>query len=64
MCSLVLLCLRVLCRNCRAIYLAEGCELELIFVPQGYPFDQLLLLLYAVAVEELQHICQVIWYCY
>lgn len=36
------------------MYLGEWSELELVFVPQGYRFDQLLLLLYVLAVEILQ----------
>lgn len=39
-------------RGC--MYLGEWSELELVFVPQGYRFDQLLLLLYVLAVEILQ----------
>jgi hypothetical protein len=35
--------------------------LELVFVPQGYPLDQLLLLLYVVGVEILQHTCLYMW---
>ena len=37
------------------MYLGEWSELEHVFVPQGYPLDQLLLLLYVVGVEILQH---------
>ena len=36
------------------MYLREWSELELVFVPQGYSFDQPLLLLYVLAVEILQ----------